>query len=112
MTIKLIWILFGHYVLDYPLQGEFLATTKGKMFSSLVAHSMIYSCGMSLILYFNTSFKQSDMFLIFLTILFSHMVIDFLKSNAKDVKKMSRNLILDQSAHLIINLIWLYISFL
>ena len=28
--MSIIFMLFAHYVLDYPLQGEFLVQTKGK----------------------------------------------------------------------------------
>ncbi len=42
MITNWLWILFAHYIGDYPLQGDFLATTKGKYIYSLFAHSFIY----------------------------------------------------------------------
>ena len=33
-----------------PLQGDFLAQTKGKYWYSLLAHSLIYSLGLALVL--------------------------------------------------------------
>jgi hypothetical protein len=45
----ILWVLLAHYLLDYPLQGDFLAQTKEKYFYSLLAHSMIYGLGMALI---------------------------------------------------------------
>lgn len=48
--MNILWLLLGHYIFDYPLQGDFLAQTKGKYFYSLLAHSMIYGLGMALCL--------------------------------------------------------------
>ena len=47
---NILWILLAHYLLDYPLQSDFLAQTKGKYWYSLLAHSIIYGLGMALIL--------------------------------------------------------------
>mgnify|MGYP003879705163 CR=1 FL=1 len=40
---NILWLLLAHYLLDYPLQSDFLAQTKGKYFYSLLllAHSII-----------------------------------------------------------------------
>jgi hypothetical protein len=32
MIENILWVILGHYVLDYPLQSDFLATTKGQIF--------------------------------------------------------------------------------
>jgi len=106
--ILILWLLFGHYVLDYPFQGEFLANTKGKYIYSLLAHSLIYSTGMSLVIYYNSGklYFNHDINIVFLVLLVSHFVIDYLKSHAKNKDRaLTSYLYIDQSLHLIINLI-------
>ena len=106
MFIKILWLLFGHYLLDYPLQGDFLATTKGKLFSSLFAHSMIYASGMSLIIYYNNIklYRGNENILLVSIILFTtHIFIDNLKASSTNIKRQSLYLFLDQTAHIIIN---------
>ena len=49
---NILWLLLGHYICDYPLQGEFLAQSKGKYWYSLLAHSIIYGLGLALVLKF------------------------------------------------------------
>lgn len=50
-AVMLFWLVWGHFVADYPLQGDFLATAKdrntavGAIFwrHALMAHSMIHA---------------------------------------------------------------------
>ena len=103
----ILWVLFGHYVLDYPLQGDFLAQTKGEYFYSLLAHSLIYGLGMSLV------FKILGVFAIWkaLFLVVSHLIIDYKKENAKNKKKaLTSYLYIDQTLHMIINLVLCYIA--
>jgi hypothetical protein len=103
-----LWVIFGHYVLDYPLQSDFLASTKGKYFYSLLAHSFIYSSGMSLIFYYTTS--HNNILAVFLVLLISHIVIDYIKSHAKNKEKaLTTYLYIDQALHLFINLVLMLI---
>jgi len=108
MIIKILWLLFGHYILDYPLQGNFLATTKDKFLSSMLAHVMIYSTGMSLIIYYNNLdhyINNENIILIWIIIFQTHMVIDQLKCQAIDkTKSLTTYLYIDQFAHIIINI--------
>jgi hypothetical protein len=94
-----------HYVGDYPLQGEFLAQTKGKYWYSCLAHSMIYGLGMTVLL--SILYKPVGLISILIaTILVaSHCVIDTFKATAlnKD-KALTTYLYIDQSFHIIINL--------
>lgn len=105
--INLMWLLFAHYILDYPLQGDFLAKTKGENFYSLFVHSMIYSLGICLTLFYTaTNINNVELFIVGLVILFTHMVIDFTKANALDkTKQLTTYLYADQIAHNLINFI-------
>lgn len=95
--MNLLWVLFAHYLLDYPLQSDFLATTKGKYFYSLLAHTMIYGLGMSLCLQLLgtlTIWKT-------LVLLLSHLIIDYWKSHAKNKDKaLTTYLYIDQVLHI------------
>ena len=102
--MNIIVILFAHYLLDYPLQNDFLAKTKGKDWYSLFAHSMIYGLGMSICLYILGRFNISDAFIL----VGSHFFIDKIKSSAKNEKhKLTTYLYVDQTAHILINLLLL-----
>ncbi len=106
LTIQITWILFAHYVLDYPLQGEFLAITKGKNWYSLFAHSMIYSFGMGLVLHHIGHFWYGTLFILFI----SHFYIDFLKATAINKEKaLTTYLYIDQALHILINLFLVFI---
>jgi len=97
---NLLWILFAHYLADYPLQGPFLSETKGKYFSSLLAHSVIYGLTISL------CFKFLGVYMVWkaLVLIISHMIIDFDK--AKNGHKNPKvYLFVDQILHLVINFI-------
>jgi len=99
-------VLLAHYIADYPLQGEFLAQTKGKYWYSLFVHSMIYSLSVCL------CFKLLGVFLIwkFIVLLISHLIIDYVKSNAKNKEKaLTSYLYVDQSLHIVIALGLLFV---
>jgi len=101
---NLLWVLFAHYLADYPLQGPFLAETKGKYFSSLLAHSIIYALTISL------CFKILGVYTVWkvLVLFITHMIIDYDK--ARNGHKNPRvYLFIDQTLHVLINFI-LYIN--
>ena len=99
---NILWLLLGHYILDYPLQGEFLAQTKGKYFYSLLAHSMIYGLGMALVLNLLGVFATWKAILL----VGSHIIIDYKKATAKNKDKaLTTYLYIDQFLHIIINII-------
>lgn len=98
----ILWILLAHYVLDYPLQGSFLAQTKGEYFYSLFAHSMIYGLGMAFV------FKLLGVFTMWkaIVLVVSHIIIDYKKATAQDKEKsLTTYLYIDQALHIILNLI-------
>lgn len=99
MGETILWLTLAHYLGDYPLQGDFLATTKGKFFYSLFVHSFIYSATVMAFFAFGASFEMWKFFVL----LFSHMVIDNIKANSEDKSKaLTSYLYIDQSLHLAI----------
>lgn len=103
---NLLWMILAHYILDYPLQSDFLAKTKGSDNYSLLAHSVIYGLGMALV------FKFIGVFTIpkAIILVVSHFIIDYIKSHAKDKSKaLTTYLYIDQTSHLLINLILMVI---
>lgn len=99
-------MLFAHCVLDYPLQGDFLAQTKGKYWYSLLVHSMIYGLGMSILFSLIGCFSWIACSILVI----SHYIIDYKKATAKNKDKaLTSYLYIDQSLHIIINLILMYV---
>ena len=39
----MIWLIFAHFIGDFPLQGEFIAANKGRYWYVMFAHCMIWS---------------------------------------------------------------------
>lgn len=96
----LLWLILAHYLADYPLQGDFLAQTKGKYWYSLLAHSVIYGLSIAL------CFKLLGVFAIWkaFALVVSHIVIDYKKATAKDKDKaLTGYLYVDQALHMAIN---------
>jgi len=100
------WILLAHYILDYPLQSDFLAQTKGKYWYSLFAHSMIYGLGIALVFKFLGAFALWKA----IVLVISHIIIDYKKSTAKSKDKALKSyLYIDQSLHVGLNLLLFFI---
>jgi hypothetical protein len=101
MIEKIAWLTLAHYIADYPLQGDFLARTKGENFYSLLAHSTIYGLTIGL------TFKiiGADYYLMKALLVFCwHMVIDCIKARAKNKEKaLTTYLYIDQACHLLLN---------
>jgi len=96
MIELLIKYLLGHFLADFPLQGQYLAETKGKDNISMFAHCMIYAGVISLLVGFQ--------FWVFCVLFISHWLIDRYKCNGWI------SLLLDQCFHIIIILIIFLIS--
>lgn len=99
---KILWIILAHYIADYPLQGDFLAQTKGKYWYSLLVHSVIYGLTIALAL------KLLGLFAIWkaIALIISHMIIDYKKATAKNKEKaLTTYLYIDQVLHIVINII-------
>lgn len=105
MIKSILWVLLAHYILDYPLQSDFLARTKGKYFYSLLAHSVIYGLGMAFVFHL---MGCNYIELKALMLVSSHLAIDYIKATAKDEEKaLTIYLYIDQSLHIVINFILL-----
>jgi hypothetical protein len=104
----MIWMFFllmvGHFLADYPLQGEFLSTAKnrntevGKVFwlHALTAHSMIHA-GFVAVITGNLWLGLAEAIV--------HGITDFLKCEGK----ISLNT--DQAIHTTCKLVWVGIAF-
>lgn len=95
-------LLFAHLLADYPLQGEFLATTKGKNMISLVSHAGIWTGTISVaawLLGFDITIL--DVFFLFTV----HAIADFAKARPLGIYKkldaLKGGLLLDQSIHIL-----------
>ena len=98
--VNILWVVLGHYICDYPLQGEFLANTKGQYWYSLLAHSVIYGLGMALVLKFLGAFAIWKA----IVLVVSHVIIDYKKATAKNKDKaLTSYLYIDQILHLLID---------
>lgn len=99
-------LIFAHYVLDYPLQGDFLAQTKNKYWYSLMTHCIIYGLGIAMCLKIIGVYTLWKVFVL----IGSHIIIDYLKCHAKNKDKaLTTYLYIDQSCHIIINLLLLWL---
>jgi Protein of unknown function (DUF3307) len=104
------WLLFAHLLADYPLQGEFLATMKGKNNIILATHAGIWTgmicLAMSLL---GISFTALDVVLLFTV----HTIADYLKAKNiwfyKKLNPLSSGLLVDQSIHVLQILAVLYV---
>ena len=97
----LMTLIFAHLLADYPLQGEFLATMKGKNHIALVSHAGIWTgtilVAVHLLGYSVTLFDVASLFIV-------HTIADFLKAKPVGIYKkldtLKGGLLLDQSIHL------------
>lgn len=88
--------------MDYPLQIDFIAETKGSNFHSLLVHSMTYGLGISLVFKLTGVYDNWKVFILII----SHIIIDHIKANAKDKEKsLTTYLYIDQILHIGINII-------
>ena len=95
-----LFLVFLHFVADFPMQGSYLATTKSELLYSLVAHSVIYagvlSCGLYMLGIY--AIWKSVILLV------SHVVIDYWKSHAKNIERQHGiYLYIDQALRIGIN---------
>lgn len=99
MVATFCWLLAAHFLADYPLQGSYLAATKGTNPPSLVAHAAIWTgtiCAAAIVLGLHPG-------LVLALLLFaSHAAIDWAKARKwtvfEDMGDMGA-LTLDQTFH-------------
>lgn len=91
----LFFLIFLHYLGDFPFQGQFLAENKGKNDYLLFAHAFIWAGTISAgLLYFGLFSVWKCIFL-----LVGHFVIDRWK--ARLPVSGQRELLIDQTLHLV-----------
>lgn len=91
----LYFLMFLHYLADFPLQGSYLAENKGKSDYLLFAHAFIWSGIISIgLLYFNL-FNISKA----CSLLFGHYFIDRWKARLNN--SGMKELVIDQVLHFI-----------
>ena len=90
----------ANLILDYPLQGDFLANFKSKNNYILYVHSMIWAGGLSIILMYLGIFEMWKLMML----LGGHMLIDAWKSKGY-YKKLNISdwnaLYIDQGLHIV-----------
>jgi hypothetical protein len=103
---QLIIVLTLHCLADYPLQGEFLSSIKGKNFFLLLVHSFIWA-GMVYGGFYFLGVTQDP--LQFLTLFFFHAAIDDWKCKRKDkTKALTTDLYIDQFGHFL-QIMWVFL---
>lgn len=101
-TMAFLVLLFAHLLADYPLQGDFLATMKGKNHIVLVSHAGIWTgtictaCWMM-----GIPIGLFDIVLLFGV----HAIQDYLKAKPVGIYKrlnpLGKGLLLDQFVHVL-----------
>lgn len=100
--MSLLVLIFAHLLADYPLQGDFLATTKGKNIISLVSHAGIWTGTILVAVHLmGYSVNFVDVAALFIV----HTAADYMKSKPIGIYKrldaLKGGLLLDQSIHLL-----------
>lgn len=98
MLLSIMFLVWLHFLGDFPLQGEFLANFKGKFDYLLFAHSVIWTGTISLGLVYLGLFDYWKVVMLLL----GHFFIDRWKAR-KDNKTfaLTKDLWLDQSLHMV-----------
>lgn len=99
--MPLLVLIFAHLLADYPLQGEFLATTKGNNIISLVSHAGIWT-GTILTAVHLLGYRVNFNDVIFLFVI--HAIADYCKAKPIGIYNrldaLKGGLLFDQSIHL------------
>lgn len=74
-----IYMLAGHYLADYPLQGDFVAREKNKKRAQLNASTYILS--LHCFIHAFIAYVITESWLVFSIMFFSHYLIDLAKNN-------------------------------
>ncbi|POD46278.1 hypothetical protein BKM15_25900 [Pseudomonas syringae pv. syringae] len=94
--------LFAHLLADYPLQGEFLATMKGKNHIVLVSHACIWTGIIALTAHFiGVDINFLDIAFLFIV----HAIADYMKAKPigfyKKLNPLGWGLFIDQMIHVV-----------
>jgi len=104
-------LLFAHLLADYPLQGSFLATMKGKNIILLASHAGIWTGTILVVAWFaGISSDIYDVLFLFLI----HAVADYAKAKPLGIYKrlhpLGWGLFLDQMIHVAQILVFMYVK--
>jgi hypothetical protein len=91
-------LLLAHYLLDFPLQGDYLARTKASEPYSMIAHVMIYSLGIATVYYLLGIVSETTCIIIFFGTAIQHFIVDRWKASQKEPKKW--HIWVDQVLHI------------
>jgi hypothetical protein len=108
--MNIFWLLFAHLLADYPLQGEFLATMKGKNHIVLVSHAGIWTGTICLALVLlGFPFSPLDVAFLFAV----HCIADYMKAKPigfyKRLNPLGWGLFIDQMIHVVQIAVVLYL---
>ena len=100
MIASFFWLLFAHLLADYPLQGDFLATQKGKNPIALLSHAGIWTGSVTLVLillgYHPSALVVGSLFVV-------HAIADVFKARKmfwyKRMDALKAGLLVDQLIH-------------
>jgi Protein of unknown function (DUF3307) len=101
-VITFLILLFAHLLADYPLQGEFLATMKGRNFIVLFSHAAIWTGTICIAAYLlGMSIAMIDVIFLFVI----HAVADYMKAKPiffyKRLNPLGWGLFIDQMIHVL-----------
>lgn len=98
-------LFMAHFVADFPMQGEFLATMKGKNNYLMFCHVMVYTAIICLVLWVVGIYAIWK----FALLIISHFAIDYWKCHfAPWETALTMNLYVDQVLHFIVLSILLF----
>ncbi|GAB7387372.1 hypothetical protein BSNK01_12080 [Bacillaceae bacterium] len=102
MLMDFLVLIFAHLLADYPLQGEFLATMKGKNFVLLATHAGIWTGTVLTAAYLlGYAVTVFDVLILFV----GHAIADYAKAKPigiyKELDGLREGLLLDQSIHVL-----------
>ena len=107
-TIEILMlVIFAHYLADYPLQGDFLGTMKGKYDYLLFCHCVIWTGCVSISLAYFGLYATWKLLFLFI----GHFIIDRWKARHPSAKEigLTKLLWIDQLLHFVQILICVFI---
>ena len=104
----LLYLVLGHLIADYPLQGDFLGKMKSTNIFLLWTHVIMYSLVIGLVLDHFGMYTNDKLILLII----SHFVIDYWKCRIANITnpnaQLTTNLYIDQGLHIIVLLLCVY----
>lgn len=96
--LDFLFLFWLHFIGDYPLQPDFLASFKGKYDYILFCHAVIWTGTIAIGLYLTGNFDLWKVAMLFV----GHFLIDRWKARKKDkTYSLTRDLWIDQGLHFV-----------